>query len=34
MQVGVVGAQNHSHTTAANFLLDPVPSDYEFTQHG
>jgi hypothetical protein len=34
MQMGVIRAQNHSHTAAANFLLDPVPADYEFTQHG
>src|SRR6516164_7215928 len=32
--MSVIGPQNHSHTTAANFLLEPVSADYEFTHHG
>ncbi len=34
IQARVISAQNHSHTTAANFLLYFVSADNEFTQHG
>ena len=34
IQAGVIGAQNHPHTTTANFLLHLVPAVYELIQHG
>jgi hypothetical protein len=34
IQARVISAQNHPHTTAANFLFHFVPAVYQFTQHG
>jgi hypothetical protein len=34
IQAGVIGAQNHPHTTTANFSLHLVPALYELIQHG
>jgi hypothetical protein len=34
IQAGVIGAQNHPHTTTASFLLHLVTAVYELIQHG